>query len=80
MKLLQKICMKNFWNDKKDLHIKWIFIKDSEYYDTTTKKALKKVKDEASGKKFTNFVLRSELYSHLVLDDDHDGSNEKLFK
>ena len=36
---------------KNGLLFKWIFIKYSEYYDPTTKKALKKVKDEANSKK-----------------------------
>ena len=71
---------KTFGMTKNGLLFIWIFIKDSEYYDPTTKKALEEVKDEASSKKIINFAVKSELYNHLVPDVDHDVNNKKLFK
>ena len=69
----------NFWNDKEkfdnsDYH------ESSPFYDKTNKKAIGKLKDEASGVPICEFIgLRSKMYSYIK-DNNEVGKTAKGIK
>ena len=56
--------------------------KDSVYYDSSNKKVLGKMKDEFNGIKISEFVLKSQMYSFISVDNKEinkaKGINKKL--
>ena len=70
MKLKQKMCMKNFFQDK-NLFDFSDYPSHSKFFDPVNEKVIGKMKDEIKERKLSEFAgLKSKTYSTIGVDDE----------